>query len=703
MGHVRMLRVDYPQNWGRLRELDFGRLAKFKREKYCCNMEWLPGTLGSEGGGHLVTFDTPHFAKAPLLEDMDLLREYLPHAESQAITVIAYLNLHWYSYEFAEEHPGWEQVLRDGRPYGRVRPLYGNGTTMCPNSPWREWAFKLIEEAMRTGIKGVFLDGPVVYPGCCYCEHCRKLFEERTGREPPEWGDWESPLWREFVKFRSETMVRFLRDAREAAKRVREDGVVFINSGAWPNWEVPRDVRELAPYQDFSGAEAFFHLGVEVDPYFQLRTGKYLRASGRPSVVFVHHAQGVWHYLPLQGDEMRLALAQTLASGSNTWTALINGELLEREEAWGPVRDVLKVADEHPEAFEGLEPYAPVGIYVSSETALFYRSRESGVYRRVQAEAEEDLVAKGGAGARISELSEQKATSDALARGEAYGVFSMLTHSRIPNRFVLGPDFRDLQVLFLPNAACLGWEEKDRIRKFVRDGGAVVASFEAGRYGPEGEPAEDDFFGEFLGAEEVHGTFPLEVREEYIRLRQGFGSFRPGDLVPRPTYCLKVVPSEDTDVLASFLEVTGQHYAPLKGESPYPALIVRSYGKGKVAYLPALFGEFYRRYRDGTVERFVVEVIRELLDGELQVEVEGPSSVVCEVYRKEGTWVVHLVNCGGDMKRPVDLVPATGVKVRFEKPEVKKVRALVAGRELAIAGGLVEVPRIDVYEVLMAG
>jgi len=382
--------------------------------------------------------------------------------------------------------------------------------------------------------------------------------------------------------------------------------------------------------------------------------------------------------------------------------------MLEDEDAWRPVGEVLEVVERHPEAFEGLEPCASVGIWVSSDTAFFYRSREMGIYHRVEVATEEDLVARGGSGDRIRELSGQKEISDRIAREETYGIFALLTHSGLLNRFVLGrtPDLKGLKVLFLPNVACLGEGEKGRIRDFVRDGGAVVASFESGRYGPDGEPAEDDFFREFLGVEEVQGTFPLEVREEYIRVREPFGSFRPGELIPRPTYALRVVSEGDAEAPAAFLEVTGQHYAPLKGESPHPALILRNYGRGRVVYLPALFGEFYYRYREGRVERLLRDLVHSLLGEGPPVEMEGPPSVVCEVYRKGEIWVVHLVNGSGDMQRPVSLVPVVGIRVRFRDPAVERVHALVSERELEVHkepdGVWVEVPSMGVYEVLMA-
>ncbi len=100
------------------------------------------GTLGTQGLGYVTTFDSPHFEKAPALGKRDVVREYVPIAHRHGIKVLAYLNLHWYAYDFAAKHPDCEQLLADGTPYGRKEPLYGDGTTFCVNSPWRSTSGK---------------------------------------------------------------------------------------------------------------------------------------------------------------------------------------------------------------------------------------------------------------------------------------------------------------------------------------------------------------------------------------------------------------------------------------------------------------------------------------------------------------------------------------------------------------------------------
>jgi hypothetical protein len=166
---LRVMTREYLGDFEQYLKQDLTELARESREDFHVNTEMVMGNLAQSPGGqaHLVTFDSDKFEKLALLGEVDILRGYLPHASRFGIRVLAYLNIHWFDYGFGDQHPGWEQVLADGERVGRRYPLYGSGTTMCLNSPWREWAFELIREAMRTGIAGVFLDGGTTRPSAC--------------------------------------------------------------------------------------------------------------------------------------------------------------------------------------------------------------------------------------------------------------------------------------------------------------------------------------------------------------------------------------------------------------------------------------------------------------------------------------------------------------------------------------------------------
>ncbi|MFA6244163.1 MAG: hypothetical protein WC655_24690, partial [Candidatus Hydrogenedentales bacterium] len=149
---VRMLRVDEAPDFSKLKDADLDAMARSRRDDWGVNCEWIEGSFGWEGRGYLTSFKSPLFEQWPGFGDFDYLRAYTPAAHKYGIHVISYLNMHWFDFGFADQHPGWEQIMSSGTAYGRANPLYGNGTTFCVNGPWRDWAFSMISEAMKTGI-----------------------------------------------------------------------------------------------------------------------------------------------------------------------------------------------------------------------------------------------------------------------------------------------------------------------------------------------------------------------------------------------------------------------------------------------------------------------------------------------------------------------------------------------------------------------
>ncbi|HEY3298282.1 MAG TPA: hypothetical protein VGK34_06455, partial [Armatimonadota bacterium] len=265
---IRMMRVDFAPDFSQIKHVDLEALAKSRSEDWKVNCEWVVGTPGFLDAGHKTTFAAEGYERFPGFEDFDYLREYTPIAHKHGIRVISYLNGHFFSGDFARKHPDWEQITCRGEAYGKESPLYGNGTTFCVNTPWREWMFGVIREAMKTGIDGVFLDGPVIYPDSCYCPRCQEKFRAKYGADIP-FEDWTDPLWRRFISFREDSLAEFLRDARQVVKETKPDGVIFLNAGNWQptGWRVARDMVKVEPYQDINGAEYFFHYGEKPGPF----------------------------------------------------------------------------------------------------------------------------------------------------------------------------------------------------------------------------------------------------------------------------------------------------------------------------------------------------------------------------------------------------------------------------------------------------
>ncbi len=716
------MRLDYIDALSRLKDADLEELARSKREDWHVNCEWVIGTPGiAPGLGHVTTFNTPRFEKYEELGAWDLIREYLPHARNYGIRVLAYLNMHWFAYDFAEQHKDWEQLLADGTPYGRVSPLYGSGTTLCVNSGWRDWAREMIVECMKTGIDGVFLDGPVVFPGACYCASCRERFLAEYGTEIPETEDWMSDSWKDFIEFREDSMALFLSDCRESMRSVNPDGVIFLNGGSWHAgaWRVARDIEKVGEHEDFNGAEAFFHPGPRQHIlHFWATAAKHLMAGGKPAVVFSHHALGSWHYVPLPPIEAQLAIAQTVACGANPWFAVFDYALdNNRGIALAGIKEIQGFLERNEEYYTATESAADVALLYSRQGATYYVSQEDEIYGDLGSGKEQDLIADLGTGKKIVDWKKRKQVCDEMVGNSYLGYFTALTRSHVPFDVVLDKDLSAnglgrYKALILPNAACLSDDQCVAVRRFVEAGGGLVADFETALYDERGRRRDTNPLADLLGIDSYDGAMRPALGEEYVKVRGGHSivdAFSPGQLIARPQYTLSVTPAEGTETPIIFMEPIGRLYAGLNGETNRPVLITSQVGQGRAAYTPGLIGDFYAKYRMSEYQSLIMDtVLWARGDSSLPVEAECPATVEIEVRSQsdQERLLVHLVNNTGDMQRPIqEIVPLPAVRVSVPLTGDWSVRALWAGIDLVSreADGRIEfeLPMLQLYELVV--
>ncbi len=707
---VRMLRVDHMPDFAEMKNEDMDALARSRKEKWGINCEWIMGALAWGGRGDLTAFETPLFERAPGFENFDYLRRYTPAAHRYGIKVVSYLNMHWYSFPLAEKHPGWEQVMSSGESYGRKNPLYGSGTTFCVNSPWRDWAFSMIREAMKTGIDGVFLDGPVVFPDCCSCDSCRQRVQSEYGSPLPK-ENWTDPLWRKFVDFREDSMGRFLRDAQKAVLEISPKGIIFLNAGSWSpgSWRVARDIQNVSPFQNFNGAEAFFHYTGSQNQYPYSMAGKYLRAGGKQAVVFMHYMNGSWHYLLLPPNELKSGLIQTVASGANPWLALIQSALLSQPQGAEPAKEIFDFLETHKEYYTGMESAAETAVLFSARTGRNYISTPELFARR---------AGSGGKGSQwasmtseeIATLTARKKQCEDLLTSAVEGYFHALTRAHVPFDIILDQDLTKeklarFKVLVLPDAACLTAEGSSAVREFVRNGGNLLASYEAGFYDGQGEISTA--LHETLGVREVVGAFPVYRGENYVQAVADHWGMPRGCLVERAPQALQVRAAEGVDAPARFLEPLDKPYVALKGVSEFPALLLNRYGRGKVAYFPEAMGIFVGESRMPSAEMRINRAMESLTEKPF-LRVDAPKTVSVDVYRlKESNRIaVHLVNNTVDGHPVSEFLPVSGIVVRLRSNR-KPVRAYVLREnqkiQTAYQDGWFEVrlPRLKMYEIIV--
>jgi len=189
----------------------------------------------------------------------DYLAGWLAHAKPAGLRTVVYFNVHSARGQYARMCPQWQQRRFDGSPKDDV---YTIDSTFCVNSPWRDWVHARIRDLLAYDIDGIFFDGPVVFADCCYCDSCKAFYRERYGVELPDKKDVGHPDFVRLIEFQSDSIARFMADARSVIRAVKAHVLFYMNSNPLgPGRASGRDNRKLAPHQDILASEGGFLYG----------------------------------------------------------------------------------------------------------------------------------------------------------------------------------------------------------------------------------------------------------------------------------------------------------------------------------------------------------------------------------------------------------------------------------------------------------
>lgn len=627
-------------------------------------------------------------------EHRDVLAEYLPLARAADLRTVVYVNLHWYTRAFVDEHPDWTVLKADG---SRVERLYGDDdSTFCLNSPWRAWSFRLLEDICRYPVDGIFFDGPIMFSGRggCFCPSCRRKFAAGHGRELPA-ADPRRP--EDFAAVRGFTvasMEDWYRDAMGVLRAARPGIVGYANCAnvAEPDWTVGRSNRRLVPHLDALLAEGGFMYGRPADAGF-FKTGASSRlyevqAGGKPFINAVSMAYSPWRWVSMSASETRSLLAEASTGSSPYYAVFLQGAGMEGVRAAG---EVYRFLAENRDCYEGTRSAATVALLQSGETL--------GLYKGV------DIP-----WADLSYQGESRAEAVGNYSRAFYGWYELLLRARVPFDLIDEQALEEgraagYRVLVLPNAACLADGPCAAVERFVEAGGTLLADFETSHYDGEGRRRTDFGLARVFGASSRNAVsahrrwdyaFPEEAMETLFRGTET-------DFLPAPRRNLEVTVT--TGAAAAFLSVPiPSNIAASTLKSADPFLISNTLGGGRCFYFPAMVGEFYQEMHPGQY----LPLVRNLVDsaGPLPVRVAGGPPVLDvrpRLQEDRGRLLLHLI--GFTALAQSRGVPSRDVRVEVDlgRP-ARQVRALRLGRTLRFrqAGGTVSfrLPVLEEFELI---
>jgi hypothetical protein len=306
------------------------------------------------------------------------------------------------------------------------------------------------------------------------------------------------------------------------------------------------------------------------------------------------------------------------------------------------------------------------------------------------------------------------------------GMYHMLIENRIPfemvNTSLLDADhLKPFRLLVLPNIPALSDEQCEQLRRFVKSGGNLVATFETSLYDEEGKPRDDFGLGDLFGVSYDHNV-EGPMQNSYLRLKSNeqAKNFNPvlNDLedayrIINTIYSVRVIPKSEfpspVTLIPTYPDLPMEDVYPRIPETDIRELYLNDSNKGRVAYFPGDIDRTFWQIMSVDHSKLLRNTILWALNEEPLVEVKGPGIIDVTLWRQKHSMTVHLVNLTNPMmmKGPFrELIPVdTELNIRIPGGmTVSGVNLLVRGlkQEFKINAGIVtlSVPKITDHEIV---
>jgi hypothetical protein len=649
-------------------------------------------------------YGTPRFPSKRLpphpIVGKDRLPRFLEVAHEKGILVLTYYPI-IYNKLLKKIHPEWlMRFLDDGRPEPE------NLGWFCLNSPFRDWLPQhLIDFLDNLDLDGLYFDDTnwgshderPWFPGCC-CAHCEKLFNEETGLKIPTRVDFSSPDFRKFVNWRSEKLRDFFLYLTRRVKEKHPDAILDFNHYGRPStdWSDGHPLNPLHLQQ--VGAHFFIETFGSI-----CQTGfvsKVARAYGSPFAMWRNTVQTLAECVGSSAP-----YAEPWSQTLHGLTAMANGGRPQYGGFDGPMplhrelmRSVFAEIKKRVDYIDG-ETVKYVALHCSQQSRNFYRP------------------AKG--------YTESKDFREIRLKG-TMGAYEMLNQSHLLVDMLLDEQLDQqrlsaYKVVFLSNSACLSEAQCDQIRRFVGEGGTVIATHETSLFDEWGQKRENFSLANIFGVN--------------YRGLPGKGSIRGIVYVPQdPLLSREFGPvisfaGEESEVSLRPDAQVEQLYtrSNLKGERPLdnfdpkvnydsaePAITLCRFGKGEAIYISGDVGEGYHHNPYPVLKRFVAHLVRRT---QPPVEVEAPRVIeVTAALRSPKELMIHLLN------NPTPVIPAStprdditdyfyleevnpirNVRIKVNDFKVKRGLLPLQGLSLEVIGDPPQlvVPEVKLHEVVI--
>lgn len=518
----------------------------------------------------------------------DYFGEVMEECKRHGLHRVAYYSLIFDDWAY-QTHPDWRILPEDGYD----SELFSRTGMVCPNSPYRDFAFACVEELVRNyEFECIFCDQPF-WPTICYCPHCSARFWREHNSELPRIVDWKDPLWRTFQRSRQQWLEEFMMTVRQTVKKTRTIDIYFNFATIFAPWQQGTSLEQGRASDfcsgDFYGGAAESSLvckayaGLTRSQPFEVMTS---RAS--PSLIDFENTKP-FERLVLETMVPALHSAAFMLIDAIKPMGTLNEQFYKfvshvhaQHDAWEP--------------FLGGKLQADVAIYFDKTS--MYDPDQNGI----PASQLSPNLASSHSGPPNLGIPAAPPFKVNLPHLEAViGTARILREGHIPFGVVTNITLDQLsryRAVFLPNVLEMTEEQANHFREFVRRGGVLYASGPSSLCAPElGAPRfllEDVLGVRYLGGFGESVTYLSPASPEIAKV------IWPQENVTLPWSMVRAEALAGAEVLATSTSpfvspnagyAIGAHFAQIWSNPPAakpgndPGIVVNSYGKGKAIWI----------------------------------------------------------------------------------------------------------------------
>ena len=263
-------------------------------------------------------------------------------------------------------------------------------------------------------------------------------------------------------------------------------------------------------------------------------------------------------------------------------------------------------------------------------------------------------------------------------------------------------DLSQYKIVIFDNVACLSESQCDAIRRYVENGGTIIAMMETSLYDEWGNKRENfelaDLFGvDYKSTEESGVTRVLVPHDD--ELKQQFGHFIT--FIARGTR-VALRDGTDAEFLMARSPLASVNLLTLKldpFDSDEPDMVRRRVGKGTVIYSATDLGDGYQLHKRRRVADLVTALERETAQPLIEFDAPARSVDARALWKDDNTIIVHIVNVTAMYAKHMIRVADIGIALNGRT--IKRATSPITGRRFEITDNAINLPSVGYGEVVV--